>query len=79
MDDPLIRRRIRDKLAAGHLPRKPPTKVWAGTATRKPCAACDAVIEESDIEIEVEAVPGETFYLHRRCHEVWGEERARTA
>ena len=79
MDDPLLRRRIREKLATGQLPRKPPAKVWAGTATRKTCAACEAVIEESDIEIEMEAAPGETFYLHRRCHEMWSEERARIA
>lgn len=79
MDDSMLRRRIREKLAAGRLPRKPPVKVWAGTATRKTCAACDVAIEESDIEIEVEARPDETIYLHRRCHEVWSEERARTA
>jgi len=79
MDDPGLRRHIRDKLAAGRLPRKPPSKVWAGTATRKTCAACDTVIEESDIEVELETGPGETFYLHRRCHEVWNEERARIA
>jgi len=79
MDDPQLRRRIREKLATGQLPRKPPAKVWAGTATRKMCVACEAVIEESDIEIEMELGPGETFYLHRRCHEVWSEERARIA
>jgi hypothetical protein len=79
MDEPLLRRRIRDKIATGQLPRQPPAKVWAGTPTRRTCAACDLVIEDPDIEVEVEIVPGETLYLHRRCHEVWSEERARIA
>jgi hypothetical protein len=73
-----LRAKIRERLTAGMLPRKPPQKVWGGRGTRRQCAACDAIISDAEIEIEVEVEidtsPGHLFF-HPRCRVLWEEER----
>jgi hypothetical protein len=71
-----LRAKIRDRLAAGRLPRKPPQKIWGGRGTRRQCAACDEIISDAEVEIEVELdVAAGHLFFHPRCRVLWEEER----
>ena len=75
-----LRARIRDRLTAGMLPRKPPQKVWGGRGTRRPCAACGEIISDAEVEIEIEMeaeaeVAARHLFFHPRCRVLWEEER----
>ncbi len=75
MDETAVRRQIREKLAAGALPRTLPPMMWAGPSSWKwkTCAACAERIFEGELEIEF-LIGGDPMYFHLRCHELWSEE-----
>jgi len=77
MTDEEIRLRIRARLQAGTLPRDLPPFGRGATPTMviKPgrgqrCAACDG--DDADFSY---GYPGRDLPLHRRCDELWNEER----
>jgi hypothetical protein len=69
-----VRQRIRQMLEQGEMPCDEPDKTWAGRGTGTHCAACGETIQPSDIEYEVDLLPGATLRLHRDCHDIWQEE-----
>ncbi len=77
MTDEEIRLRIRARLTAGTLPRDLPPFGHGAASTMliKPgrgqrCAACD----EADADFSY-SYPGRDLPLHRRCDQLWNEER----
>lgn len=78
--DEALRRRAREMIAAGRLPRNAPTRSWAGFGTGVPCALCGARIAPSEPEIELDFVEGTrrtTLAYHRECAAAWDDERRR--
>jgi hypothetical protein len=75
MDETAVRRQIREKLAAGALPRTLPPVNWAGPSSWKwkTCAACAECIVEGELEIEF-LIGCDPIYFHPRCHELCREE-----
>lgn len=73
-----LRRRAREMIAAGRLPRIAATRSWAGFGTGAPCALCGERIDASEPEIEMDYVEGTrrtTLVYHRECSAAWDEER----
>jgi hypothetical protein len=67
---------IRTKLLAGTLPSIRPSQIWAGESAGAICDACDQAIALRDVEYEANFVDGGTFRFHRRCFDVWHQQRA---
>jgi hypothetical protein len=85
MTDDEIRKRVRERLAEGTLPREvhvmaglrrpvvPTDDAWtAGSAFKDPCAVCDE--QGTQIRYHVYKPP---LAFHRRCHTIWREEAER--
>jgi hypothetical protein len=68
---------VREKLAAGALPDDAPTRMWVGYGTLRPCTVCDEPIAPAEIEYEFDTAKGQTVRCHRKCLEIWQEERRR--
>jgi hypothetical protein len=68
------RDRILSKLDVGDLPRKRPTKVYAGYGRGYRCAACDRTVTPYDVEYEMDFASGVTHRVHRDCADVWQDE-----
>jgi hypothetical protein len=66
-----IRARLQDLVASGVLPRKPPTKMFAGPSPGRTCVACGSPIVNGEIEFEAGVVDNITLFLHRRCAAIW--------
>jgi hypothetical protein len=75
MDETALRKEIREKTAAGALPRTPPPMMWVGLSSWKwkTCTVCAERISEGELEIEYLGCC-EPIYFHPRCHELWREE-----
>ena len=73
-----LRARLRRKRAAGELPRFAGPHAWAGRGgTGEPCALCDALIDRSEIEFEVEWHDGanvKVLRFHEPCFWCWSNE-----
>jgi hypothetical protein len=77
VSDDELRLLIRARLASGALPREWPEFASAGGATMlirpgrgQACAGCDG--EAADVTYRY---PDRDISFHRRCDEIWGEER----
>lgn len=70
---PEAQQRIREKIARGILPRKPPGKMWAGNGQGETCVGCDRPIRPDQIEYEF--TDGETVHMHIGCAALWDAER----
>jgi len=71
-DRTVIFERLRALIADGVLPRKPPTKVYAGHApVAHECVACGQKIVEGHIEFETTCRTAEPAYVHPACFELW--------
>ena len=68
------RDRILGKLDGGGLPRKGPSKMYAGYGHGDWCTACDRTITPDDIEYEMEFDDGVVHRMHRDCADVWQAE-----
>ena len=66
---------IRQKLALGELPQAEPTEVSHGNGTGGTCAACDAPILNTQIQVRVEFASDRRLVLHATCFGVWQAER----
>jgi hypothetical protein len=71
----IIRERIRELLATGILPKKPPVKLFAGPSPGdRICIVCGTGIAEGEVEFE-SGVPTELIlFFHRRCADLWMRE-----
>jgi hypothetical protein len=69
--------RIRDRLAAGTLPRDIPRRLWPGYGGGQPCAGCDEPILPAQVEYELEMGDGRSFRLHTGCAALLEAERLR--
>ena len=79
MNENEIREKIRQRLKDGSLPSKPPQaqpgkkgQEFIAVSTNKeiPCTACDA----PNPNLKIPFNEGERWF-HRRCQEIWEEER----
>jgi hypothetical protein len=67
---------IRAKLADGRLPIDRPSQTWAGLGSDHACDGCDEPITKAEIEYEAKfVVPAGVFRFHRKCFDVWLQER----
>jgi hypothetical protein len=67
-----------EALDAGTLPRDQPVKVWAGTGTERPCAACGSTLTPGDVEFELDFGSGVSVIVDRHCYAIWDEQRDRS-
>jgi hypothetical protein len=77
MEEPTIRRRIREMLSTGNLPCEDPAQTWGGPGEGKHCSACLEPIVPGDIEYEVVLSAGPAIQLHRSCYATWLDECGR--
>ena len=63
--------KIREKLAAGTLPRDAPGMTFAGFGTHHRCDGCDTLILPAEMEYEVPVRDGRTIRFHVRCVLLW--------
>jgi hypothetical protein len=66
---------IRAKMVAGALPAEPPTKMWVGKGTGRPCNVCDQPITHHELEYEADLPGDRMLRFHQICLTVWHEER----
>jgi hypothetical protein len=76
MDEPRIRRRVREMITTGELPCEDPAELWASHGDGKRCAACAEPIGVREIEYEVTLTSGSVILMHRPCRQIWLEECA---
>lgn len=69
MDD--VVRKICDKVSEGLLPIQDPITTWAGYGTGVPCDCCDARIDATQIEHELELPGDRVLRLHASCEAMW--------
>jgi hypothetical protein len=84
-EDSELRERIFERLQAGGLPRflvtvdhgaVVPSGLFTGPGTGKLCSGCDAVLDGVDgRSLEFVMPPGHVLRFHRRCYQIWEEER----
>jgi hypothetical protein len=68
---------VREKLAAGRLPREDHIKLWAGYGRNRPCAACEQIILPAQVEHELEFEDGRIVSMHIACAGLYEAERRR--
>jgi hypothetical protein len=67
---------IRTKIRAGLLTRDACGKGWYARGHGQACAACELVIDGTEVECEVRFADGTTLRFHRPCYAIWNDERA---
>ena len=85
MSEAALRARIRELMASGKLPVRPPpaettirgrnlrvTRTIIGRATREPCLICG----EPDPMLSYTFTDGRVIHLHGACDALWQQERA---
>jgi hypothetical protein len=70
---------IRDRVAAGVLPRTDPRSVWVGYGSGRPCDGCVQPVRPAQREYHADYGPGLSLRLHHACYEFWEVERRRPA
>jgi hypothetical protein len=74
-----LRLRARERIREGRLPCAPHCRTWGGHGENQPCALCDALIGENEVEYEIEALGAGSARLYRfhfACHDAWQYECA---
>jgi len=66
---------IRDRLAAGVLPRADPRSVWVGYGSDRPCDGCVQPIRPAQREYHADYGGTSTLRFHAACYEVWNDAR----
>lgn len=62
---------IRDKIAAGVLPKQDCRMTWYGPGSGGICVACDRPIRRDEVEVECDLRAGGVIRLHQPCYECW--------
>ena len=63
--------KIREKIAAGRLPREASGTTFAGFGTHQRCDGCEAAILPGEMEYEVPVPDREILRFHVRCVLLW--------
>lgn len=80
MDEKLLREMIQKKLRSGDLPYEASAAPIVGGSggSGQMCAACDESMKPSDmIPIGYDYLTGKRYWFHKRCEELWAEERVK--
>lgn len=79
MNETKIRETIQQKLQSGFLPKDMGSLiVGGGGGGGQICAACDEAIKPSDVTpVAYGYASGKRYWFHKRCEEIWQEERFR--
>jgi hypothetical protein len=77
MEEAKIRETVRDKLAAGELPRElGAVVIISGTGgSGQLCSGCEEVIKPSDTTPICYEPLGTRHWFHQLCEKIWQEER----
>ncbi|MGH7794921.1 MAG: hypothetical protein ACREQ2_08485 [Candidatus Binatia bacterium] len=77
MDEAKNRERIQHKLQSEILPKDMGSLIVGGDgASGQSCAACGEAIKPSDVTpVAYEYASGKRYWFHKRCEEIWQEER----
>jgi hypothetical protein len=75
MNDALLRRVVRDKIAAGRLPRDRTGAVSATKGTDEGCGACSAPVSPKEVLVRVSHERSRTFVFHVTCFAIWRDEQ----
>lgn len=76
MNDAVVRRVVRAKIEAGHLPRNPLDAVSASNGTGERCDACATPISSEEVLIRLSQRAVSRFVFHTTCFTIWRDERA---
>lgn len=66
---------VRDKIAAGRLPRDRAGGISATIGTDERCDACSAPVSSEDVLIKLSHGHSGRFVFHAMCFVIWREER----
>lgn len=81
MDESALRKKTREAIQNGKLPRRAPDRTWGGPGVGAPCAVCGLPVGKEEMEFEIEfardgSAPGlDKYHVHMRCFAVWELER----
>jgi len=73
-----LRKKARQAMDYGRLPKGRPSRTWGGRGSDARCAVCDLPIFPDQLELEMEFADQGTFHLHVSCSYAWFAERAGT-
>jgi hypothetical protein len=73
-DELALRRKARESIDKGILPKRSPQQTWGGPGTGLTCALCGASVDTDELEFEVE-FGRDRYHLHRACFSAWDAER----
>jgi hypothetical protein len=77
MKKPPLAETIREKLAAGRLPREDHTELWIGYGQNRPCVACEHVILCSQVQHELAFADSRVVSMHIGCAGLYETARRR--
>lgn len=76
MDEPSLRRIIRQKLQDGRLPHDRIPRVWSSPGDGEECDACGMVLAREQLLMEGTSLAGGMpIQFHVRCFSIWDQER----
>jgi hypothetical protein len=75
MDNAIVRLVVRDKIAAGRLPRSRFGAVSATNGTDEQCDACSGPVSPEEVLIKLLHSGSGRFVFHTTCFAIWREER----
>lgn len=80
--DEHLRGQARRLIQAGVLPGRRPDRIWGGPGAGAPCAVCEHLVSEDEVEMELEFTREDdpdpvTFHVHLGCFAALERERRR--
>lgn len=76
VEQEILRRLIRAKLADGRLPQDSIPRLWGGAGNGETCDACEEVITKTQFVMEgVSTTGGKGIQFHVGCLHMWDSER----
>ena len=80
MEQEILRRLIRSKLADGRLPQNSIPRLWGGAGNGETCDACEEIITKTQFVMEfvmegVSTTGGKGIQFHVGCLHIWDAER----
>jgi hypothetical protein len=75
MDQPIVRVRIQEKLAAGRLPHDHLPRIRNGPGNGEACDGCEVTVTRAQMMMEILDANGSRVQFHVGCYYVWVVER----
>jgi hypothetical protein len=75
MNEATVHRAVRDKIAAGRLPRDRTGAVSATYGTDQVCDACSVPVSPEEVMYKLARADSEGFVFHATCFAIWRHER----